>query len=59
MKSENTALQKNIEALESELAEALEKEDQLRADMENYKFKSENLLTERSEGQTQRTMLQE
>jgi molecular chaperone GrpE (heat shock protein) len=57
LKSENTALQKNIEVLESQLAEALEKEDQLRADVENYKFKSENLLTERSAGDTQRTML--
>ncbi len=39
LKNENMALQKTIEGLENELAEALEKEDQLKADLEIVKQK--------------------
>ena len=39
LKNENMALQKTIEGLENELAEALEKEDQLKADVEILKQK--------------------
>jgi len=34
LKNENMALQKTVEGLENELAEALEKEDQLKLDLE-------------------------
>jgi predicted RNase H-like nuclease (RuvC/YqgF family) len=46
LKNENMALQKTIEGLENELAEALEKEDQLKADLEIVKQKYDLLQSD-------------
>lgn len=46
LKNENMALQKTIEGLENELAEALEKEDQLKADLEIVKQKLDLLQSD-------------